>query len=60
MVKNLLERAWEYKVETYLILIEFQSSYDSIYDIIKFFAIPNKFIRLIKAKMNDSTYHVKM
>jgi sorting nexin-29 len=30
MCKNLLERAWAYNVEIYLILIDFQSAYDSI------------------------------
>jgi hypothetical protein len=30
MCKNLLEKAWEYKVEIYLILADFQSAYDSI------------------------------
>jgi len=30
MCKNLLEKTWEYNVEIYLILVDFQSAYDSI------------------------------
>ena len=60
MYKNVLENVWEYSVEIYLILVDFQSAYDSIwrqklYEIIKFFAIQNKLIRLLKATTNDST-----
>jgi len=29
MCKNLLEKTWEYNVEIYLILVDFQSAYDS-------------------------------
>jgi hypothetical protein len=60
-----LENAWEYNGDIYLILVDFQIAYESIwrqkwYEIIKFFAIPNKLIRLIKVTKNDFTYHVKM
>ena len=30
MYKNVLENVWEYSVEIYLILVDFQSAYDSI------------------------------
>ena len=65
MVKNLLEKAWEHNVETYQIFIDFQKAYDStrrdkLYEIMAFFGIPNKLIRLTKATMEDSTYHVKL
>jgi hypothetical protein len=30
MCKNLLEKAWKYNVEIYLILVDFQSAYDRI------------------------------
>jgi hypothetical protein len=57
-VKNVLEKASEYNIDKQHISIYFQSAHDSIqrdkiYDIMKFSAIPNTLIRLIKA-MNDS------
>ena len=47
------------------IFIDFPSAYNSIrrdivYEVTNVFGIPNKFIRLIKATMNESTYHVKV
>ena len=63
-VKNLLEKAWEHNVEIHQIFVDFQKAYDSIrgdklYAIMAFFGIPNKLMRLTKATMEDSTYHVK-
>jgi hypothetical protein len=60
-----LEKAWEHNVEIHQIFIDFQRAYDSIrrdklYAIMAFFGIPNKLIRLTKATMEDSTYHVKI
>jgi hypothetical protein len=48
----------------YQIFIDFPSAYDSIrrekiYEVTNFFIL-NKFIRLIKATMNDLMYHVKI
>jgi hypothetical protein len=31
-----------------------------LYEIIKFFAIPNTLTKLIKATMNNMTYHIKI
>ena len=64
-VKNLLEKAWEHNVEIHQIFVDFQKAYDSIrrdklYAIMEHFGIPNKLIRLTKATMEDSTYHIKI
>ena len=45
--------------------MDFQKAYDSIrrdklYAIMAYFGIPNKLIRLTKATMENSTYHVKI
>jgi hypothetical protein len=60
-----LEKAWEHNIEIHQIFIDFQRTYDSIrrdnlYAIMVFFGIPNKLIRLTKATLEDSTYHVKI
>jgi hypothetical protein len=60
-----LEKAWQHNVEIRQIFIDFQRAYDSIrrdklYAIMACFGIPNKLIRLTKATMEDSTYHVKI
>lgn len=52
-------------VEIHQIFVDFQSAYvgiqrDKLYETIMFFGIPNKFLRLIKATVNDLTYHVKI
>jgi len=48
-----LEKVWEYNVEIHKIFIDSQSVYDStrgdkLYEIVQFFLIPNKLIRLTK------------
>jgi hypothetical protein len=60
-----LEKTWEYNVEIHQIFVDFQKAYDSIrrdilYAIMAYFGIPNKLIRLTKATMEISTYHVKI
>jgi hypothetical protein len=52
-------------VEILQIFVDFQKAYDStrrdkFYAIIVYFGIPNKLIRLSKATMENSTYHVKI
>jgi hypothetical protein len=51
-------------VELHQIFVDFQKTYDSIqrhklYAIMAHFVIPNKQIRLTKATIENSTYHVK-
>jgi sorting nexin-29 len=60
-----LEKAWEHNIEIHQIFVDFQKAYDSIlreklYTIMAHFGIPNKLIRLTKATMEDSTYHVEI
>jgi hypothetical protein len=60
-----LEKAWEHNVEIHQIFVDFQKAYDSIrrnnhYAIMAHFGIPGKLIRLTKASMENSTYHVKI
>jgi len=64
-VKNLLEKSWEHNVEIHQIFVDFQKAYDNIrrdklYAIMAHFGIPDKLIRLTKATMENSTYHVKI
>jgi len=64
-VKHLLEKGWEHNVEIHQIFVYFPKAYDSIrrdelYAIMAHFGIPDKLIRLTKATMENSTYHVKI
>jgi hypothetical protein len=59
-----LEKAGKINVEIHQIFVDFQKAYDNIrrdklYAIMAHFGIPNKPIRLTKATMENSTYHVK-
>jgi hypothetical protein len=60
-----LGKAFEHNVEIHQIVVDFQKAYDSIrrvklYVIMVYFGIPNKLIRLTKATMVNSIYHVKI
>jgi hypothetical protein len=60
-----LEKAWEHNVEINQIFVDFHKAYDSthrvkLYAITAHFGIPEKLIRLTKATMENSTYHVEI
>jgi hypothetical protein len=65
IVKLILEKFWEYKIDVHQIFVDFKQAYDKInteklYKIMLYFGIPEKLIRLTKVTMEDSAFYVKM
>jgi ribosomal protein L39E len=64
-VNNLLAKAWKHNVEIHQIFVDFQKAYysiqrDKLYAVMAHFRILDRLIRLMKATMENSTYHVKI
>jgi hypothetical protein len=65
IVKLILEKFWEYKIDVHQIFVDLKQAYDKInieklYKIMLYFGIPEKLIRLTKVTMEDSAFYVKM
>ena len=65
VVKQILEKCWEYNVDVHQIFVDFKQAYDSV-DRVKLLngldelGIPTKLIRLIKATMDKSASKVRV
>ena len=60
IVKQSLEKCWEYNVSVYLTYIDFRQAYDSvrrqkIYEALQHFQISNKLLRLVKVTVDSWT-----
>lgn len=59
LIRQILEKAWEYNISIHQLFVDFKQAYDSIcrevlFDIMEEFGIPRKLIRLTKATLTTT------
>lgn len=64
-LRQIIEKAYEWNIETHHVFIDFKTAYDSVkrvelYDAMQTLGIPSKLIRLTKMTMHDSVCAIKI
>jgi glutathionylspermidine synthase len=65
MIRNILEKCYEYNITLHQLFIDFKHAYDSVrrdqlFDTMIEFGIPKKLMQMVKMTLNNTTARVKV